>query len=327
MRTFHSLSELPADFGHTVISIGNFDGVHRGHQMVIAEVIARARTLDARSLAVTFFPHPGRVLRPEGGLRLITPAPQKLALLAATGIDATLVLPFTPEFSHLSARDFAQQVLQQILHAIEVHEGENFRFGYQAEADIAGLSSLGAELGFGVRSYVPRQLRGTLISSSAIRNFISAGEVHRARALLGRSFSIFSTPKPGRGYGTKYAVPTINLAPYAELLPGNGVYITQVKIADECFNALTNIGNRPTFGADSFAVESHLLNFHTIDLAEDTPLEVTFLKRIRSEQKFDSPESLRAQIMRDVTHANRYFNLAAATKSLANPLAVPQAVE
>ena len=325
MKIFHSLADVPPDFGPTVLTIGNFDGVHRGHQMVIAEVIARARVLNAKSLAVTFFPHPGRVLRPEGGLRLITPPAQKIALLAQTGIDATLVLPFTPELSHLSARDFAHNILLQSLHAVEVHEGENFRFGYQAEADIAGLSSLGTEFGFAVRSYIPRQLRGTLISSSAIRNLISAGEVHRARALLGRPFSICSTPAPGRGYGTKYAVPTINMAPYAELLPGNGVYITQLSVAGQCFNAVTNIGNRPTFGADSFAVESHLLNFHPIDLAEDTPLELTFLKRIRSEQKFDSPELLRAQIMRDVSHANRYFSLAGVTKSPANHPASPQA--
>ena len=318
MKIFHHLGEVPQDFGQTVLTIGNFDGVHRGHQLVIAEVIARARALNAKSLGVTFFPHPGRVLRPEGNLRLITPLPQKLALLAATGIDATLVIPFTPEFSHLSARDFAQRILLEKLHAVDVHEGENFRFGYQAEAGITGLAALGAELGFAVHSYTPRRLRGNIISSSVIRKFISAGEVHRARPLLGRPFSICSTPASGRGYGTRYTVPTINLAPYSELLPANGVYVTQLSFAGECFNAVTNIGNRPTFGPDSFAVESHLLNFHPIDLSKDAPLELAFLKRIRSEQKFDSPDLLRAQIMRDVAHADRYFSLAAAARSPSN---------
>ncbi len=313
MKIYRHLSELPTPFGPVVATIGNFDGVHRGHRWVIAEVIARAKALGVGSLAITFDPHPARVLRPQLALPLITPLPEKLRLLAATGIDAALVLSFDERFSHLTAREFADQVLHQAVHAAEVHEGENFRFGFQAEAGIDGLEQLGRELGFAVRVYTPRSLRGHIVSSSRIRHCITTGDVRSARTLLGRPFTILSTPASGRGYGTRYTVPTINLAPYLELLPAHGVYITMLTIgsgpAAETFEAVTNVGNRPTFGADSFTVESHLLNFHPIDLTEETPLELAFLHRLRPEMRWPSPEALREQIGRDVQRARRYFSL------------------
>jgi riboflavin kinase / FMN adenylyltransferase len=326
MNIYRSLSELPASFGPVVATIGNFDGVHRGHRWVIAEVIARAQALGIGSLAITFDPHPARVLRPQLALPLITPLAEKLRLLAATGIDAALVLPFDESFSHLTARDFAAQVLHDAVHAIEVHEGENFRFGYQAEAGIDGLEQLGRELGFAVRVYTPRSLRGHIVSSSRIRQCIAAGDVRSARTLLGRPFTILSTPASGRGYGTRYTVPTINLAPYPELLPGNGVYITRMSVGEgagaESFDAVTNVGNRPTFGADSFTVESHLLNFHPLELTEETPLELAFLHRLRPEMRWPSPEALREQIGRDVRRAQRYFSLCRAL--IAKPAASAQ---
>jgi len=152
----------------------------------------------------------------------------------------------------------------------------------------------------------------------AIRRLIAAGSLAEARALLGRSFSIHSTPASGRGYGTLYAVPTINLAPYADLLPANGVYITTLKVGDgptaKLFRGVTNAGNRPTFGVDSFAVETHLLDFERIALSESTPLEMTFLHRIRAERRFQSPEALRTQIGLDVRKAQRYFAFCDALK-------------
>jgi riboflavin kinase/FMN adenylyltransferase len=319
MQIFRQLAEVPPNFGPSVATIGNFDGVHRGHQWVIAEVVARARSLGARSIAITFNPHPARVLRPESSQPLITPLDEKLELLAATGIDAVLILPFTKEFSRMSARSFATDVLQRVLHVTELHEGENFHFGYQAKAGIDSLEMLGRELGFGVRVYTPQTIRGKAISSSTIRQLITKGDVSHVRALLGRSFAILSTPAPGRGYGTRYTVPTINLAPYHELLPANGVYITTLTIdagqSSETFDAVTNVGNRPTFGTDSFTVESHLLNFHLITLDEHTPLTLTFLQRLRPEIRWPNPEALREQIGRDVAKARRYFTLCRAVAS------------
>jgi riboflavin kinase/FMN adenylyltransferase len=313
MNIYYQLADFPTPHTPVVATIGNFDGVHLGHQGVIAEVIERARFLGGLSLAITFDPHPARVLRPDQPHTLITPQARKLELLADTGIDACLVLPFTDELCHTSARDFATNVLLNALHTTEIHEGENFRFGYHAEAGIEGLEALGRELGFSVVVYAPRIVRFAAVSSSRIRKLVSAGDVSHARALLGRPFSADSTPAPGRGYGTKYAVPTINLAPYPELLPANGVYVTTLAVGagpnSETFEGVTNVGNRPTFGADSFAVESHLLNFHPIDLSEDAPLRLTFLRRLRDEQRFPSTQALRDQIARDVIRTRRYFAL------------------
>ncbi|MGA8939004.1 MAG: riboflavin biosynthesis protein RibF [Acidobacteriaceae bacterium] len=309
MQIYRSLSEL-GSFTSSVVTIGNFDGVHCGHRMVIASVLERARTLSTSAIAVTFDPHPAHVLHAGSRLPLITPLDEKLRLLADTGLDGVLVLAFTEELRHWTARHFAERVLRDGLRAVEVHEGETFRFGYQAEADVAGLSELGREFGFGVRAYVPYITRGSAISSSRIRAVIAAGRLQEARALLGRSFSVQSTPASGRGYGTLHAVPTINLAPYSELLPGHGVYVSTLRIGGaRTFRGVTNVGNRPTFGADSFAVESHLLDFEPVALDETTPLELTFLKRLRAERRFESTEALREQIRLDVQRTQRFFAL------------------
>jgi riboflavin kinase/FMN adenylyltransferase len=309
MQIFRSLSEVPSTFGPVVAIIGNFDGVHLGHQKMIRQVITRAQHLGVGSLAITFDPHPARVLHPESRRPLITPFDQKLELLAETGLSATLVLPFTEELSHTSARDFAQKTLKDRLGVIELHEGDNFRFGYKAEAGVESLDALGHELGFRVVIESPIVLRGASISSTRIRQLVAAGNVSEARALLGRPFGIVSRPASGRGYGTRYTVPTINLAPYDELIPAIGVYVTSLTIDGECFQAVTNVGNRPTFGEDSFTIESHILNFHPIDLSEQTPIHVAFLKRLRDEVRWPSPEALREQIGRDVRRAQRYFSL------------------
>jgi riboflavin kinase / FMN adenylyltransferase len=313
MHVFRTLAEVPANYGPTVIAIGNFDGVHCGHRWIIEHARHRARELQARCIAVTFDPHPVRVLRPEIAPPLITPMPERLQLLAETGLDATVVLPFTEEFSHMAAEAFAHDVLHKGLRAIEVHEGDNFRFGYQAQAGIKELAELGRHLGFTVAAHQTRTVRGLPVSSSQIRERILAGDLIAARALLGRPFSIRSTQARGRGIGTKLTVPTINLAAYDELLPANGVYITRLKIGESkdapTFDGVTNAGNRPTFGEVSFAIETHLLDFQPVDLTVDTPLELTFLRRIRAEKRFPSSETLKAQILRDVTFAMRYFHL------------------
>ncbi len=309
MKIFRQLADVPHDLGPTIATIGNFDGVHFGHRAVIAEVIRRARSLHAKSVAVTFDPHPAVVLRKGSGPKLITPLEEKLSLLAGCGLDAVLVLPFTQAMSQLSAKQFATSVLRDTLHAVEVHEGENFRFGKGAETGVAGLASIGHDLGFKVVVYSPRTRRGGAVSSSRIRASIAAGNVSDARALLGQSFTIMGHPAKGRGLGSLHTVPTINLGPYAGLLPANGVYICCLSIDGEMFQAVANIGNRPTFGEDSFAVESHLLNFHPVTLTDHTELRLTFLKRLREERKWPSTQALLAQIQKDVAQAQRYFRL------------------
>jgi riboflavin kinase/FMN adenylyltransferase len=307
MLIFRHLSEIPTDFGPAIVSVGNFDGVHQAHARVLRELVARARAGNAKSVAVTFEPHPVRILRPDAGLKLITPTNEKLHLLGASGIAAVLLLPFTRDMSLLSPRDFAQQVLRDRLKAIEVHEGYNFHFGHKAAGNVQALAELGKELGFQVVVYPEMKIRGESVSSTRIRDLVRTGNVVRVRPLLGRPFSITSTPGRGRGYGSKYTVPTINLSRYEELVPGDGVYITRTRVDQECFDSVTNIGNRPTFGADSFAIETHLLNFHPLDLTADTQVEISFLSRLRNEIKFASVEALREQIGKDIRKAERYF--------------------
>jgi len=309
MHIFRKLDDVPSDFGPTLVSVGNFDGVHRAHANVLREIVARARSAGDKAVAVTFEPHPGRILRPDSGLKLLTPTAEKLRLLESTGVDAVLLLPFGRDLSLMTPRQFAERILKKKVHAREVHEGFNFRFGHKAAGDVNMLSDFGREMGFEVKVYPEMSLRGEPVSSSHIRKLISEGRVSRARHLLARPFCILSTPGRGRGYGSKYTVPTINLARYEELVPKDGVYISCTRVGTETFESVTNVGNRPTFGADSFAVESHLLNFHPIELTPETEVEISFLDRLRDEIKFPSVEALREQIARDLRTARRYFRL------------------
>ena len=309
MQVFHKLEDIPADFGSTVVSVGNFDGVHRAHQAVLTDIVRRAREQKAKSVAIAFEPHPVRILRPDSGLKLLTPTPEKLRLLEGTGLDAVLLLPFGRDLSLLTPRQFVDRILRKKLHAIEIHEGYNFHFGHKAAGNVHSLRELGREMGFAVKVFEEMTLRRESVSSSHIRKLLQAGRVSRARHLLGRPFAILSTPGRGRGYGSKYTVPTINLSRYEELVPNDGVYITQTRVGGECFESVTNVGNRPTFGPDSFAIESHLLNFHPIELKPDTEVEIFFLERVRDEIKFPSVEALREQIAHDVKKSRRYFHL------------------
>jgi riboflavin kinase/FMN adenylyltransferase len=308
MQVFRQLDDIPADFGPTLVSVGNFDGVHRAHSHVLGEIVSRVRGSGSKAVAVTFEPHPVRILRPESGLKLLTPLPEKLRLLESTGIDAVLVLPFGRDLSLMAPREFAH-VLKNRLHAREVHEGFNFRFGHKAAGDLDMLAEFGRELGFEVKAYPEMKLRGEGVSSSQIRKLIREGRVSRARHLLARPFCILGAPGRGRGYGSKYTVPTINLARYEELVPKDGVYITWTRVGAERFDSVTNVGNRPTFGAELFAIETHLLNFHPIELTPEAEVEICFLQRLRDEIKFPSVEALREQIAHDVKNARRYFHL------------------
>jgi riboflavin kinase/FMN adenylyltransferase len=319
---FRSLADMPADFGPSVAAIGNFDGVHLGHREILSAVAADAHEIAARSLAaretrgrgiaITFDPHPEQFLRPARAPKLITPTAERLRLLAQTGIDAVLVLPFDAALAQLTPREFVERILVRALGVRRVHEGATFRFGHRAAAGVEELAAFGAEFGFSVRVHEAVHVRGLEVSSSAVRALVAAGDMRRARWMLGRPFTVLSTPARGRGIGSRLVVPTVNLAPYDGLLPALGVYGTRLKIGERIFDSVTNVGNRPTFGEPSFAVETHMLDFEPapdtpLALHEDTPLEIEFLLRLRDEIKFPTPEALRAQIMKDVGRAQTYF--------------------
>jgi len=315
-QVFGSLAEVPAGFGPSVAVIGNFDGVHLGHSQVLGAVTGEARAKGFRSIAITFDPHPEQFLRPEKAAGLLTPIPERLRLLARTGVDAVLVLPFDEVLSCLSARDCVREILVETLDVRSIHEGSNFRFGHRAEAGVEELAAFGREFGFAVNVHEAVETRGLVVSSTAIRQAVSAGDMRRARWMLGHTFAICSTPAKGRGIGTKLLVPTINLAAYSGLTPALGVYVTRMTIGgpngERCFQAITNVGNRPTFGADSFAIETHLLNYSTddpVELTEETPLELEFLLRLRPEIAWPKTEELRVQIFKDIARAKRFFRL------------------
>ncbi len=337
---FRSIAEIPPGFGPSVAAIGNFDGVHLGHQEILSAVVREARLQGARAVAITFDPHPDQFLRPAEAPRLLTPMDERVRLLGLTGIDAVVVLPFDAALASLPAREFVRGILVGALGVRGLHEGGNFRFGHQAEAGVAELKEFGAEFGFAVHVHPPVQVRGLEVSSSAIRERVAAGDVKCARWMLGRPFQVRSTQARGRGIGARLLVPTVNLAPYEGLLPAFGVYVTLLKVSGRSFQAVTNVGNRPTFGEASFAVESHILNFEPVDLHptdeglsvhpseqrslagnpesvgapvkidDRTPIELEFLLRLRGEMEWPSPAALKAQILRDVAKAKHYFRLA-----------------
>jgi riboflavin kinase / FMN adenylyltransferase len=306
---YRSLDEIPSFFGPTVAAIGNFDGVHLGHRELLSAAVVEAGSAGARSLAITFDPHPDHFLRPAKAPKLITPIAERLRLLATTGVDAVLVLPFDAALARLSARDFTCNILVDKLRVRALHEGQSFRFGHRAAAGVKELALFGAEYGFRVHVHDAVRVHHLEVSSSAIRALIGKGDVRRARWMLGRCFAVLSTQARGRGIGTRLLVPTVNLAAYDGLLPDLGVYVTRLKIAGRVFQAVTNVGNRPTFGEASFAVESHILNFEPVEMDETTPVELEFLLRLRGEQEWPSPEALKEQIFKDVGKAKRYFRL------------------
>jgi riboflavin kinase/FMN adenylyltransferase len=308
---YRSLGEVPAAFGPSVAAIGNFDGVHRGHQEILGTATEEARARGLRSIAITFDPHPAQFLYPKDAPKLLTFLPQRLELLSKTGVDAVLVLHFDENLSRVTARDFVRGVLVDVLGVRGIHEGSNFRFGHGARAGVKELRAFGEEFGFSVQVHSAVRVHGMEVSSSAVRGLIAAGDVRRARWLLGRTFDVRTTPARGRGVGSKLLVPTVNLAPYEGLLPGSGVYVTRLTVADRCFEAVTNVGNRPTFKGVGFGVETHILNFEPIELTDEPPLRLEFLLRLRGEIRWPSTEALKAQILKDVERAKRYFRLVA----------------
>ncbi|MGA7853329.1 MAG: bifunctional riboflavin kinase/FAD synthetase [Candidatus Acidiferrales bacterium] len=309
MAILNSPAEWTAQFGDTrkatALTIGNFDGVHVGHQKILRGVIERARAMNAVSAVLTFFPHPARVLRPDVAPGLLETLPQRLAEFEALGIDAALVLKFDLELARASAEEFARRFLVEALRAQAVLVGANFRFGHKQAGDVKLLEELGRENGFAVEIVEPVLVDGQIVSSSAVRAAVREGRVEEARRMLGRPFALMGEIRGGTGMGRKLVVPTLNLATEQETLPKNGVYVTEVSVGEKCYQAVTNVGVRPTFNGQQLAIESHLFDFD--ETVTSGPMTVKFLTRLRDEQKFSGPEALRGQILRDIASAKEFF--------------------
>ena len=305
----HSPAEWAARFGgsgrRTVLTVGNFDGLHLGHQRILRGVFERARAADATAAAVTFDPHPLKLLRPDDAPPLITTLAQRLAGLEQMGLDAVLVLKFDPKILRLSPEDFVLGILAEHMHLGAILVGENFRFGYRQAGDVHLLTELGRRRGFEVGIVPPVIVGGEVVSSTAVRRAVSEGRVEHAAGLLGRPFVLTGEIRPGTGQGARLVFPTLNLAPEQELLPRIGVYATETRVAGRLYRSATNVGVRPTFDRGRLTVESHLFDFS--EKLTTGSLEVRFWKRLRDERKFSGPEALRAQIAKDIEQARRFF--------------------
>jgi riboflavin kinase/FMN adenylyltransferase len=299
---YYDLPPGTASFSRTVVTIGNFDGVHLGHRAILGRVQQRARELEAQAVAVTFDPHPLKVLRPEMHLPLLTTPAQKLELLNASGLEAVVVLPFTREFAVLPARDFVMQYFCERLKVREVVVGHDYCFGRNREGNIDLLTELGRTHGFTVQVVWAVEVDGAVVSSSLIRAMLKLGRVAEAAHLLGRSYGVVGRVIQGKGRGAKLlGVPTANLRPENELLPATGIYAVRVRLGAETWQGAANIGTCPTFENGEFSLEVHLLDFDG-DLYGYT-LEVEFAARLREERKFPSLEALTAQIHADIAAA------------------------
>jgi phosphoribosyl 1,2-cyclic phosphate phosphodiesterase len=298
-----------ATFGHTsVLAIGNFDGIHLGHQAILRATVERARALNGVSTALTFDPSPRKVLRPETAPPRLSTNAQRMEWFNLLGLEAVVVLPFTLDLARLSPEEFIEQILVRDLHVKAVLVGENFRFGHKQAGDVKRLSELGAKHAFDVVIVPPVVYRGEVVSSTIIRREIAAGDVSHAARLLGRPFVLTGEVVSGTGTGRRFTFPTLNLAAEQELLPARGVYVTRTCLDGETrsHRSVTNVGVRPTFNGSALSIETHLLDAQLA--AAPRRIEVRFWKRLREEKKFSGPEELREQIARDIARANKFFS-------------------
>jgi riboflavin kinase / FMN adenylyltransferase len=308
VRVYRSLAELPPDFGPSAITIGNFDGVHFGHRRILRRLKALALERGWKPSALTFDPHPTRVVAPDRAPRLMTSPERRAELMREEGMEQVVILPFTPELARLSPEEFVRGLLVEAMGARAVLVGHNFRFGYRQAGDDDVLAALGRQFGFETIVVPAVACRGRVVSSSGIREMIAAGRVSLGARLLQHAYGLEGEVVGGRGVGSRQTVPTLNLSTSAEVIPAAGVYITRTRDLENGreWNSITNIGYRPTFGAsDQLSIETFLLD----PLADPTPrrIRVEFLRRVREERKFASPEDLKAQILRDVGRAGSYF--------------------
>lgn len=293
---------LPVGWPSPAVTVGNFDGVHRGHQTLVAAASSRARASGGAVVALTFEPHPARVLHPGRAPGALTTLAQKEELLAGLGVHRLAVLPFDRSVAALSAGEFAREILVRTLGARDVVVGESFRFGRGREGDAPTLRGLGEELGFRVVALPPVLEAGAPVSSSRVRDALGRGDVDAARALLGRAPFVDARVVRGDGRGRTIGVPTANLEPENEVLPARGVYAATCRVGGgDVRPAVVNLGRRPTFGGGAETVEAHLLDFEG-DLY-GARLRLFFVARLRGEERFPDAGALVARIREDVARA------------------------
>lgn len=304
MIVVRSLAEV--DAVPSAVTIGNFDGVHRGHRTLVHRAVDAALRDGLRSVVITFDPHPAAVLRPGSEPPRLQSLEQRLEALEDLGVELTLVLAFTRELSALSADEFVAQVLVEGVGAATVVVGTNFRYGHRAAGDIVHLSEAGERHGFAVEAVGLLALDGDQVSSSAIRRAVADGEVEAAAHGLGRPFALRGEVVAGDGRGRTIGIPTANLAvDAAVVVPADGVYAGRVTLDGVSYPVVTNVGRRPTFEGTGTTVETHLLDAEVALYGR--VIEVTFEHRLRGERRFEGPDELVAQIHDDIARARAWL--------------------
>ncbi|HEX9714676.1 MAG TPA: bifunctional riboflavin kinase/FAD synthetase [Desulfurivibrionaceae bacterium] len=305
MDIYTNISDIPGPFPRAAVTIGNFDGVHLGHQILFSEVVSRAYRNKGTSVAVTFEPHPLKVVRPDIGLKLISTLEQKKELIALANIDVLIILPFTREFANTPAETFVDQVLLKAIGVRDLVVGYDYAFGKSRQGDIPFLKEQGKAKGFTVSVVEPYYVEGMLASSTKIRELVGLGKMKDVKKLLGRYYQIRGEVKMGqqRG-GPLLGFPTANLAIAEEdLCPRLGVYVTQVIYDGKCYGGVLNIGYNPTFAGSGLSAETHIFDFNQDIYGK--PIKINLLRFLREEKKFSGPEELAAQIALDVADAKK----------------------
>lgn len=306
-RIVRDLEKAGRDLGPCALSVGNFDGVHAGHRLILRRVAALGSEHGWKASVLTFDPHPARILAAARAPRLLSNVAERASRMGQQGIQQVIVVPFDLDFALLTPEEFVEGILVRKLDARAVVVGENFRFGREHCGDIKMLKELGSRYGLVVEAVPAVRVRGHKVSSSAIRRLLEAGDVSRAGRMLERPYAVSGEVISGYGIGSRRTVPTLNLATQAEVIPARGVYITRTETveSDRLYPSVTNVGIRPTFGGHALTIETHLIE--SIGSEAPARIRVEFLYRLRAEHKFPNPEDLKTQILRDVVRAQTYF--------------------
>lgn len=306
-QIFRTLSEARGRFGPCALSIGNFDGVHIGHQALVGHAVACAQREGLTPAVLTFDPHPTAVVAPERVPPLICTLDERFELLGRAGAKRIFVLNFTPELARLTPEEFVAQILVDVLDVRAVFVGDNFRFGYRQSGTPDVFRALGKSHGFSTCFLEPVRYRGEVVSSTAVRSALHENRVVPAARLLGRCYSIRGTVVSGRGIGSKQTVPTLNLKPAPELLTPHGIFVTETyePATGRRWPSVTSCGYNPTFGATELTIETYLLR--TLFDVSPGEIEVQFRHFLRPEETYPNAEVLKAQIMRDVSRAQAYW--------------------
>lgn len=308
--TLTSIPDLASIPGPIVLAIGVFDGIHLGHQSVLERALEDARAADGTAVAVTFHPHPAKVLRPHKATHLLTATPHKLRLIHALGIETTLVIPFTQAFAATPPHEFVRELYTACRPLREICVGHEWCFGRARAGNLELLRIMGNQLGFQEVGVAAVEIDNQIVSSTAIRTAIEQGDLDHASRLLGRSYSILGTVIHGQHVGQSLGFPTANLSAHNEQFPPNGVYLVTAQLGSRTLHAVANLGTRPTIASPPTASDRRL-EIHILDFAEDIygqDIEVTFRRKLREERKFESLEALKVQIGKDIGRAREILS-------------------